>query len=262
MGWDIERAIERNRLLLLRVVMNLFALVGIAEGDVVATLPRYLRIRVNRILRPAEAAVRRLVFVAARDLAATERTQRPVITTRATTKAGTGTCVVTRSVFLGLNGVPHPDALKKTPEGAVAAPVKPGPPALQLIDPLADPLAPPRRRYAKTLPRVTSLWSARQRPIPEIHDPAPDDNVSALGICRRLLALKRALDDLPREARRLARWRDRSESETAAGQFGRSSPIRPGPPPGHRKRPGHEVDELLRECHALAVYTRDRPDSS
>jgi hypothetical protein len=34
---------------------------------------------------------------------------------------------------------------------------------------------------------------------------------------------------------------------------------RPGRPPGHRKRPVHEVDYVLREVHALAmdVYAGD-----
>ena len=33
-------------------------------------------------------------------------------------------------------------------------------------------------------------------------------------------------------------------------------PLRQGTPPGHRKKPAHEVDDVLKECHALA---RDLP---
>ena len=30
------------------------------------------------------------------------------------------------------------------------------------------------------------------------------------------------------------------------------SPLRPGHPPGYRRKPTHEVDEVLTECHWLA----------
>jgi hypothetical protein len=78
---------------------------------------------------------------------------------------------------------------------------------------------------------------------------APDGTVSALRLNRRLAAVKLALDDLPRQARRLARWKIRR------GRIQRpvfKSPLRPGPPPGHRKKPKDEIDFVLKECHALA----------
>jgi hypothetical protein len=31
-----------------------------------------------------------------------------------------------------------------------------------------------------------------------------------------------------------------------------TSPLRPGPPPGHRRKPKDEIDFVLKECHALA----------
>jgi hypothetical protein len=37
--------------------------------------------------------------------------------------------------------------------------------------------------------------------------------------------------------------------------------MRPGRPPGYRKRVLHEVDEILRECHALA-HDAERQDTS
>ncbi len=63
-NWD--KAIARNRDALLRIVEVLFAMAGLAEGEIAATLPRHLRNHILRILRPAEAAVRRLVIIAAR----------------------------------------------------------------------------------------------------------------------------------------------------------------------------------------------------
>jgi hypothetical protein len=62
-------------------------------------------------------------------------------------------------------------------------------------------------------------------------------------------AVKTALANLPRQARRLVRWRAR-RAMMQSPKF--VSPLRPGPPPGHRKKPKDEIDFVLRECHALA----------
>jgi hypothetical protein len=60
---DWNAAIEKNREALKRVLTMLVAMAGLAGG---ATLPRHLHRAVLRLLRPAEAAARRLVIVAAR----------------------------------------------------------------------------------------------------------------------------------------------------------------------------------------------------
>ena len=63
--------------------------------------------------------------------------------------------------------------------------------------------------------------------------------------------LESALQDLPRQAKRLVRWRMRQETSPNPSF---KSPLRRGHPPGHRKRKVHEIDELLNECHWLAHY--------
>jgi hypothetical protein len=79
--------------------------------------------------------------------------------------------------------------------------------------------------------------------------PPPDGLVSAGRLTRRLQALKSALDDLPRQAKRLARWQQRRK----ASPWPKSTlPLRPGHPPGYRRKPIHEVDEVLTECDGLA----------
>jgi hypothetical protein len=77
-------------------------------------------------------------------------------------------------------------------------------------------------------------------------------------LIRRLQALESALGDLPRQARRLARWRMREETSQNPSF---KSPIRPGHPPGHRRRKIHQVDDLLSECHGLACRAM-MPDTS
>jgi hypothetical protein len=114
----------------------------------------------------------------------------------------------------------------------------------------------PRIHFFGSDPRVAALWPAPQ-PVAE-PAPPPDGLVNAGRITRRLQTLKLALEDLPRQARRLARWRVRRENMKSP-KF--KSPLRPGPPPGHRKKPIHEVDEILADCHWLAWDTM-RPDTS
>ena len=76
--------------------------------------------------------------------------------------------------------------------------------------------------------------------------PRPDDPVSATRLAMRLAALARALDDLPAQARRFARWQaannghvhDRNAAQPATRpirrRFGRVSALKPGHPPEPR----------------------------
>jgi hypothetical protein len=107
---------------------------------------------------------------------------------------------------------------------------------------------PPRVLFLGPDSRVDDLWPAP----PRVAAPAPppsDGLVNAGRLSRRLQILKSALDDLPRQARRMARWRMRREIMKSP-KF--KSPLRPGPPPGRRKRHIHPIDEILADCHALA----------
>jgi hypothetical protein len=138
-------------------------------------------------------------------------------------------------------------------------------PSFQLFDPRKNFAAPRRRTFTRIAPRihffasdprVAALWAAR--PPAADPTPPPDGLVNAERLTRRLQALKLALEDLPRQARRLARWRVRRENAPSP-KF--KSPLRPGHPPGYRRKPIHEVDEVLIECHGLACYAM-MPDTS
>jgi len=68
-NWD--GVVEHHRALLARVVATLFSMViGLDEGRTITTLPRCTRNYINRILRPAESALRRLIMIAARNVEA------------------------------------------------------------------------------------------------------------------------------------------------------------------------------------------------
>jgi hypothetical protein len=90
--------------------------------------------------------------------------------------------------------------------------------------------------------------------------PPPDGLASATRLHRRLIALKSALDDLPRQAKRLVRWQQRRQ---AAPDFKSTSPLRAGRPPGYRRKPVHEVEEVLADCDWLAdAAMKYSPDTS
>ena len=77
---DGSVAIEQNRAALKRIVASLVAMAGLGtgphaegrpEGTHCPILPRHLWLAILRLLRPAEAAARRLIIAAARGITVT-----------------------------------------------------------------------------------------------------------------------------------------------------------------------------------------------
>lgn len=212
------------------IIAQLFVFLG---TDHRIALP--LRIAILRILRPAESAVRRLIVIAARGLVLKDVVPRPM-------PAGG---------IVGLGGSSRP-------------------PSFQLFDgrksfvrvrkPRKIARLEPRIRVIGHDPRISALWHApAAKPEPELV-PVEDGRISAARLSRRLHALKLALADIPRQAKRLVRWQARRERL----DFARRSfklPLRPGHPPGYRARPDHDIDNILAECHRLALDAQ-RADTS
>jgi hypothetical protein len=265
MDWDL--AIRRNREALERILAALFAMVGLAEAhpfspcgvrrtgqdpwlgpgqwpsgarsDEGFTLPRHLHTFALRILLATEAAIRRLIVIAARDVAVTPR------------PAGKG--VRPDLAFL------RKEHANKADEANAPTTIRI--PAFPLLDPLKRYSFKPRRRASKSFPRICVPGFTEPAPIPVKPVLRPDDPVDATGLCRRLLSSRRALANLPREARRLARWRARDRIKPGPRRV--VPPLRIGRPPGGRKRPTHAVDHILKECQALALdVLSPLPDTS
>ena len=226
MDWDL--AIKRNSEALKGIIAGLFAMLELAGGITVALLPRSVHSSVLRVLWPAESAMRRLIIIAARGLVVKLSPAHPVL---------------------------RPKPAKPTAKGMGSS----RPPSFKLFDTRKNfpELRQPRIKYMKHPPRilffhehsrVDDLW-ARPAPPPAKMPPSADALVNAVPLTRRLAALHLALEDLPRQARRMARWRARREAMPSP-KF--RSPLRPGPPPGRRRKPTHLVDEILTECHGLA----------
>jgi hypothetical protein len=218
---DWDKAIAINQAALIRIVAALIAMVRLDGDGARLRLKRPIYSAVLRVLRPAEAAVRRLIVIAARVLKAKLPPPRPM------------------------------------PKGLAIAGTRGGRVSFQLFD-TRKRFGRTRRRsaFAKTGPRISiyepsplvPLFQPRPAAI-AVPVPEPDDSVDASRLGRRLAAIKLGLGDLPRQARRLARWRARRERMKGANF---ASPLRIGAPPGHRKKPRDEIDWVLRECHALA----------
>jgi hypothetical protein len=270
---DWNAAIEKNREALKRILAALVAMAGIADGRA-GTLPRHLHRAVLRLLRPAEAATRRLVIVAARGIVVSPPPPRsawsPAAQGRINGDAST-------TWFLPLLSLSKGRGRGTAEGGGGGTAMRP------MTLPLLDPLRLPRRRrpVASGVPRISVPGYSAPFSLPP--PPSPDDPVNAARLGLRLAALATALDDLPAHARRFARWRARgadavgAQNRDAAGAQNAQNresrnlrhprprrlwPLRPGRPPGWRRRPGHEVDEVLNNAHGLAFWALQHPDTS
>jgi hypothetical protein len=292
MDWDL--AIERNREALKRILAALIAMAGLAGGG--TTLPRRLHRAVTKLLRPAEAAARRLIIVAARGLVVDPPRFRP-----AKPKPVSMEPLMRQ---LGLAVVLSTAELRRAAAKRRAAALRASRPR-KLSFPLLDPLTLPRsffgrpaRRYrprTASVPRIIFLGSDERRPVPP--PPSPYDPVSAVRLALRLQALGRALDDLPGQALRFARWQAGRDARVALrkgsaaqgpvaprragrsaqgrfdiinaqngkrrrGPYDRTSPLKPGHPPGWRRKSTHEVHEVLKDLQYFAVHALEKPDTS
>ena len=222
---DWNRAIEVNRQAVIQVLDEIFALLELALAGTTRRLPRAVYLAVETLLRPTEAVVRRLIVIAARELAA------------------------------------KPVAIRPMPEGLVIVSRGLKIPAFALFD--------ARKRFAQREtqnatfeggPRIHSFESFFQAHFPA-HGPQPaalDTSLDATQLLRRFQSVKHALETLPRQALRLVRWKARRRASENP-KF--SSPLRPGKPSGHRDKPKHKIDFVLRDCHGLA-FDALREDSS
>ena len=209
---DWNRAIEVNRQAVIHVLDEIFALLELALAGTLRCLPRDVYRAAETLLRPTEAAVRRLIIITARGLVAKPVTARPM---------PAGLVIVNR-------GVKNPafplfDARKRFDQREV--------------------------QHAKPNngPRIHSLESFFQAHAPQAAP--PDTSLDATQLLRRFQSVKHALETLPRQALRLVRWKAR-RMFTENPKF--RSPLRPGKPPGYRDKPKHKIEFVLRECHGLA----------
>jgi hypothetical protein len=226
---DWAKVIERNSQALRAIIQTLFVMLAQATGN---RIPPALYRAMLRLLYPAEATLRRLIVMAARGVVVEPAASRPM-PEGSMTKARAGRSSRAFPLF-----DPRKSFAPKRPK--------------------TTPKLIPRIYIFSPDPRISALWAPPPQPILEPQAVFDDGLVSAIRLSHRLDSLKRALDDLPRQAKRLVRLRRRHLNATPPTYI---SPMRPGHPPGYRRKPTHAIDELLIECHALA-FDAMLPDTS
>jgi hypothetical protein len=177
---DWNAALGRQREALTGILVTLVAMAGEA-----GTLPRHLPRALLRLLRPAEAAARRLVIALAHTLPAPRPgAARPLPPRRAGSRKPS---VLTNRAGTGILMPPtlRPAARRRLQK-----------PSLPLFDPLRLPRT--RRRHAWLgVPRISVPGFGNPFPAAPRRPPSPDDPIDAARLHLRLQAVVSTLDDLP-----------------------------------------------------------------
>ena len=211
---DLSGMIDDDRKALARIVAGLFALIGLGNGHASQRIARAVHSAIVTVLRPAESAVRRLIYLVSLTIRAKPTLTRPM------------------------------------PSGIIRTGAANARPAFRLFDPRLRLVR--RAKTARATPRISFFGAdaVRSNDLIRANKDAPKDGeIEAANLLRRLEAIKYALDDLPRQARRLKRALQRRQKSPRLKLQG---PLRPGFPPGHRARRRHEIDDVLRRCHFRA----------
>ena len=209
---DWNRAIEINRLALARIVAELFAMLGVVSG-----------LTLQRVLRPAESALRRLIVIAAHGLVVKIVPSRPM------------------------------------PKGLVIIGKGKGRKSFQLFDPRKNFnfITPQNPLIVMVKTHNNNPFNLfDQMYWPKAATPKTTDTNANLS--HRLAALKHALETLSSQAIRLVRWQAK---RLALPNPKFTNPLRPGRPPGYRAKPIMEIDYILKECHGLAWDVNYRDSS-
>lgn len=314
---DGRLGIEHDRAVLQRIVVTLVAMAGLNEGR--ATLPRRLRNAVLKLLRPAESAARRLIIAASHHIAPEKlsfalSTSSRLRMRRSAQEAKPASTVVRNGRGTGIvmtraqgQDLAHAKSLNLSPEPAEGELAEGAPADGELAEGAKSRLSPPRlplfdalrrvqtRRWTRptAVPRILGQFGPDHRAVSVPPPPTPHDLLPAEPLRLRLDALAHALEDLPREALRFARWRARQALQRAEAEALRASPervggsstdrlekkllanrgiavperrpfrerwpLRFGRPPGALGCAGHELHAVLSHAEALARWALDQP---
>ncbi len=172
------------------------------------TVARFVHREVLSTLLLAEAATRRLIAIAA----------------------------------IGL--VVEPRAKRGAPTGAIPKGSGKRVPPFALFDPRRYAGPPKQQKTPGFRPNIRGFDEFDIAP-PRRNVASPDDPVSVVRLRQRLEALRAALEDIPAQAKRLARKLAAMERPV--------QPMRPGRPPGYNARGKRPIDIVLADCQELAL---------
>jgi len=259
--WDSILGTNRQRLCAIVASLGV-ALHTMAKQHAVSAMAYRL---IQRVLRPAESTLRRLLVIAA------ARMRLAASSVRRTT-------VKDFSSLKGRQGAPRfrlIDPRKRfdivSPSDTVWGVVVPWPQRVEVShhsralvpeDGLHQPFDVFARRQRR---REAAQWclpeSHKMTTTPQLSDTetgsTPQLERTGCGLARRIAALAGALDHFDQEARRMARMVQRRKDAPAGPAS--VPPLRPGLPPGARAIARHAVDALLYDCDHFARMALEAP---
>lgn len=226
-SFTFQGFINHHSTALLRIVAGLMAWAGIVDGKPVERMAWGTYRAILRILRPAESAARRLIAIAAEDLPIKLRTKSPA------SKAAK-------------NRMPSPASANQAKGQADG---KERRYMFSLFDPRRQEEAQPKKRGP--IPRIWTIeaFVAQKRHQVPRDGPSADGTVGTERVCRRLFAVRQALNNIPDYAKRYAALRNIPVEDRPPHRI---NMLRPGPAPWLPKKLTHEVHKILSECHILA----------
>ncbi|MGL4488157.1 MAG: hypothetical protein ACRCU5_01775, partial [Rhizobiaceae bacterium] len=169
MNWQV--AIDANREKLLSIIIALMASLGLVKGGMLTTLPFYLHRKALLILRPAEAAVRRLIIMAAYEMELRGFNLARLRERGLAKRGGEGVSRIEHREDTGSHTI-----------------------SFRLFDPL--------KAFTEEAPDYSEFGPS----FNEDHGLNDRTPTPAASLGRRILALKYALDNIQKQARRLTRW--------------------------------------------------------
>jgi hypothetical protein len=232
-------------------------MLGLVDGVILGRVSKARSNATLRILRLAESAVRRLIVAAARGMVAKPRPSKPF---PKGTKIPKGTGASNRTPAFKLSDthepwMPPPSRRKKKNPG----------PRITVLGGL-DPTGPALLAHQQAMFRRDNphLFKTETEPKSKPERPPGDGTVDGARLQRRLRAIMAALQNIPRQAQRLANWKARREAQADAGKRVHTSPLREvirsgiqdlpsyRDPPPPRDLLRHEAENILYECEWLA----------
>jgi hypothetical protein len=208
MNWTAATAYNQKRLTL--IVAEIFALIGLVSGGRLEWLSQLIYLKALRLLRPTESALRRLLVLASAHIIVKPSLQKPfpigkIIERKQSDKISFQLC---DQRFAAFPAAPKPPPLVKLVRTTTANPF--------------------------------NIFDAMYQPWPE-----KPERFFAATMILRLEAVKAALENLPHQALRMARWLQRRK--TRKDRF--TEPLRLGPAPGYSKEAKTEINEILYDLH-------------
>jgi hypothetical protein len=200
-GGNDDRAIARQSRKLHKVFLSLSAMADLyTDGRIAVPLTRATRNAILRLLRPAEAALCRLIVLVMNNMFAREGRSAPSWPEARFSHSKLDQLARRMPSFSAGRSLLGIQFLKPSRRSSLTGP--------RIVQPFDSASAPFLMRRLRDTSVPAPRFPAPRAPSACARQ-SPDDPVSARALFKRICALRHALQNLPYQARRLARWQMR-----------------------------------------------------